>query len=391
MEPQVAPKPADGIRITGTSSYIDVEIEGRTCRIAGELGQGYFLCYEETISEWMTPEVKPITDEEKKYIIEKLNEKSEKNPRMKIKIRKDKNIFKSLQEKIYQDMVAICSAFAQSRAEVVFLYICVDENNNLFAEQFYQIDGRICRIDDLRENHDDFDQIAQNTKNHLYGQLIDLASLYIEYNEIMPRAWKVRYSDGELKVTEKYVNPSKGETLGDFTLENWIEERNEVLQIGELSKPHSIEEYAEIIKARFVRRLKMSFTSITLKKIFFDYTEYETGEDPEMPEETWNKKSMMFCITIGSQELYVKAKEELVSEKGYTEEEAEAICDGSGIYEYRMINVIYYDFEEYEDMGLTSDMLIDSFRLGIEKIKAIDMGEYCLAADFCFDELRVID
>ena len=36
------------IKITGTSSYIDVEIDDKVIRIPGELGSGYFLCYDES-------------------------------------------------------------------------------------------------------------------------------------------------------------------------------------------------------------------------------------------------------------------------------------------------------------------------------------------------------
>ena len=56
------------IKITGTSSYIEVEIDNKLIRIPGEMGSGYFLCYEECIKEWLIPEGQIVTPEEKENL-----------------------------------------------------------------------------------------------------------------------------------------------------------------------------------------------------------------------------------------------------------------------------------------------------------------------------------
>ena len=77
------------IKITGTFSYIDVEIDNKQIRIPGEMGSGYFLCYEECITEWLMPEGQSITPEEKENLIERIIQK-QKNSKMKIIFRDNK-------------------------------------------------------------------------------------------------------------------------------------------------------------------------------------------------------------------------------------------------------------------------------------------------------------
>ena len=74
------------IKITGTFSYIDVELDDKVIRIPGEMGSGYFLCYDECITEWLKPEGRAVTPEEKENLIERINEK-QKNSKMKILFR----------------------------------------------------------------------------------------------------------------------------------------------------------------------------------------------------------------------------------------------------------------------------------------------------------------
>lgn len=72
-------KKNSAIKITGTSSYIEVEIDNKLIRIPGEMGDGYFLCYEECIKEWLTPEGQIVTPEEKENLITRINEKQKKS------------------------------------------------------------------------------------------------------------------------------------------------------------------------------------------------------------------------------------------------------------------------------------------------------------------------
>ncbi len=82
-------KKNNGIKITGTNSYVDVEIDNKLIRIPGEMGSGYFLCYEECITEWLKPEKQAITPEEKENLIERINQKQKKS-KMKIIFRDNK-------------------------------------------------------------------------------------------------------------------------------------------------------------------------------------------------------------------------------------------------------------------------------------------------------------
>ena len=42
-------------KITDTNTYIDVEIDEKLVRIQGELVVGGFVCYKDSIKEWIIP------------------------------------------------------------------------------------------------------------------------------------------------------------------------------------------------------------------------------------------------------------------------------------------------------------------------------------------------
>lgn len=59
------------MKITGTRSYIKVEIEGKVIKIEGELLVGGFVAYKDTIKKWEPPyECEIIDDVLKQKIIE---------------------------------------------------------------------------------------------------------------------------------------------------------------------------------------------------------------------------------------------------------------------------------------------------------------------------------
>lgn len=64
------------VKITGTNTYIDVEIDGRTARIAGEMIVGGFVCYKSSMKNWLVPENEPLTEDDKNEIIQKVTEKT---------------------------------------------------------------------------------------------------------------------------------------------------------------------------------------------------------------------------------------------------------------------------------------------------------------------------
>ena len=59
-------------KIKGTRDYIDVTIDGRVVRIDGEMVLGGFVAYSDTINRWLIPPEQPISDIEKRDIIEQL-------------------------------------------------------------------------------------------------------------------------------------------------------------------------------------------------------------------------------------------------------------------------------------------------------------------------------
>ncbi len=64
------------IKITGTSDYIDVQIENRIVRISGEMVVGGFVCNSASIDYWLVPKDVKITEAEKEEIKQKVIEKT---------------------------------------------------------------------------------------------------------------------------------------------------------------------------------------------------------------------------------------------------------------------------------------------------------------------------
>ena len=63
--------------ITGTMSYIKVEIEGKTVKIEGEKVIGGFIAFKNTIKNWEPPYENEIIDEKlKQEIIQKVSDKT---------------------------------------------------------------------------------------------------------------------------------------------------------------------------------------------------------------------------------------------------------------------------------------------------------------------------
>ena len=65
------------MNITGTMSYIKVEIEGETVKIEGEKVIGGFIAFKNTIKNWEPPYENEIIDEKlKQEIIQKVSDKT---------------------------------------------------------------------------------------------------------------------------------------------------------------------------------------------------------------------------------------------------------------------------------------------------------------------------
>ena len=63
-------------KLTGTNTYIDVELDDRTVRILGEMIVGGFVCYKSSMKNWLIPENEPLTEGDKNEIIQKVTEKT---------------------------------------------------------------------------------------------------------------------------------------------------------------------------------------------------------------------------------------------------------------------------------------------------------------------------
>ena len=58
------------MKITGTNSYIKVEIDKKIVKIEGEMIVGGFVAFKDTIKQWEVPEGEKIDSATKQYIIE---------------------------------------------------------------------------------------------------------------------------------------------------------------------------------------------------------------------------------------------------------------------------------------------------------------------------------
>lgn len=69
------------MKITGTSSYIRVQINDRTVRIDGEMMVGGFLAYSDSIKKWEPPyEHEKIDDQMKQGIVEAVLNETQNSP-----------------------------------------------------------------------------------------------------------------------------------------------------------------------------------------------------------------------------------------------------------------------------------------------------------------------
>lgn len=65
------------MKITGTISYIKVEVQGKTVKIEGEKVIGGFIAFKNTIKNWEPPYENEVIDEKlKQEIIEKVSDKT---------------------------------------------------------------------------------------------------------------------------------------------------------------------------------------------------------------------------------------------------------------------------------------------------------------------------
>lgn len=64
------------VKITGSRSFIDVDIDGKEVRIIGEMIVGGFVAYKNSIKEWNKPAGEIINDDTKNDIIRKVTEKT---------------------------------------------------------------------------------------------------------------------------------------------------------------------------------------------------------------------------------------------------------------------------------------------------------------------------
>ena len=119
------------IKITGTSSYIDILICGRTARIFGEMGIRCFNCYKGALSSWLIPENEPISADEKTAIIKKIKEKTN----------------KSYMEILFEDDSAESENPVQQIEKFFITRLKTDFNNQKLKKIFFEI-GEFWNEDD---------------------------------------------------------------------------------------------------------------------------------------------------------------------------------------------------------------------------------------------------
>ncbi|MFD0671925.1 Imm74 family immunity protein [Cohnella sp. GCM10027633] len=64
------------VKITGTRSYIIVEINGKTVKIPGEMIVGGFVAYKNAIIEWEEPFREPIDEQTRAALISEVVNKT---------------------------------------------------------------------------------------------------------------------------------------------------------------------------------------------------------------------------------------------------------------------------------------------------------------------------
>ena len=64
------------MKITGTRSYIEVEVDGKVVKISGEMTVGGFVAFKDYIKQGQVPKNDPIDSTVKNELIEKIIQKT---------------------------------------------------------------------------------------------------------------------------------------------------------------------------------------------------------------------------------------------------------------------------------------------------------------------------
>ena len=64
------------MKITGTRSYIEVEVDGKVVKISGEMTVGGFVAFKDYIKQGQVPKNEPIDSTVKNELIEKIIQKT---------------------------------------------------------------------------------------------------------------------------------------------------------------------------------------------------------------------------------------------------------------------------------------------------------------------------
>lgn len=157
-----------------------------------------------------------------------------------------------------------------------------------------------------------------------------------------------------------------------------------------------MEEYSERFVSEvmdfFLNELKNRFQSKKLKRIFFEFGEYYTGNNPELAPEDWEQECVDFHLVAISQEDFDKVKNYYMNEYNYSEDKALETCENSGEYiDEEDTNVIRYEFEtlrrlelEYEDVKEITNEVFSRF-------KTLDFSDYNTTEDFEVKDINYYD
>lgn len=142
----------------------------------------------------------------------------------------------------------------------------------------------------------------------------------------------------------------------------------------------------------FQSELKNRFQSKKLKRIFFEFGEYYTWNDPEIDPADWEQLCVDFHLVAVSQEDFDKVKNYYMNEYNYTENQALETCENSGEYiDEEDTKVIRYEFETLRRLELEYEEVQEIAEEICSKFKTLDFSTFNTTEDFEVKDINYYD
>jgi len=148
-------------------------------------------------------------------------------------------VFEEKFSELQADMVDVCLEYVENRAKQIFIY-CSFEENVIFSDFFYYINGNVVRkhklndaIDDQELKYDASIERQKEVMNIINNNIEDMIKVCDDYNKEMPSEIKLIYNvdNNSLKAEYKYdpvYSNITDKTAGDVSLE-WFEKMKSAL------------------------------------------------------------------------------------------------------------------------------------------------------------------